>query len=61
MLGFVMKGGHAGTGIFISLILPNSVADKSNQLKVGDCILEVACFGMLVLRALCDEGRVLCD
>ncbi|KAL5476132.1 hypothetical protein EMCRGX_G026040 [Ephydatia muelleri] len=40
-LGFNIIGGEAGTGIFISLISPNGVADKSSQLKVGDQILEV--------------------
>lgn len=41
-LGFNIIGGEAGTGIFISLISPNGVADKSNQLKVGDQIIEVS-------------------
>ena len=74
-LGFNIIGGEAGTGIFISLISPNGVADKSNQLAVGDQILEVrGVFGRAFLwkeswwcdsgmrgRALCDEGRALCD
>ena len=48
VLGFRIAGGQEeGTNIFIFDLLPNSVADKSNQLKVGDCILEVkgVCFG----------------
>ena len=41
-LGFCIAGGQeAGTGVFISKILPNGVADKNNLLKVGDQILEV--------------------
>lgn len=59
-LGFNIIGGEAGTGIFISLISPNGVADKSSQLKVGDQILEVRTEeeGTSVRRA--DEGSKGC-
>ena len=49
-------GGKVGTATFISKILPNGVADKSNQLKVGDQILEVR--SMFALDSICAEGFV---
>lgn len=40
-LGFNIIGGEGDTGIFISYISPESVADKVGELKPGDKILKV--------------------
>jgi C-terminal processing protease CtpA/Prc len=40
-LGFNIIGGEGDTGIFISYITPDSIADKAGDLKPGDKILKV--------------------
>ena len=40
-LGFNIIGGEGDAGIFISYIAPESVAARSDGLKVGDHILKV--------------------
>ena len=40
-LGFNIIGGEGNTGIFISYISPDSVADKCGELRIGDQIMEV--------------------
>ena len=43
-LGFNIIGGEGETGIFISFIAPGSLADKSQELNVGDQIIMVGRF-----------------
>lgn len=44
-LGFNIIGGEGDTGIFISYISPDSVADKAGELKPGDKILKASGVG----------------
>ena len=41
-LGFNIIGGEGDTGIFISYISPDSVADSAGELKPGDKILKAS-------------------
>ena len=45
-IGISLFGFDTDTGVYISAITPDSVAGKSNQLKIGDQILEVSMYAL---------------